>query len=201
MLLHDKSFIQWKPTIVNWAMAAALIGSHFFASQNLTQRMLGSQLDLPSGAWTRLNFGWAFGFLLAGALNLYVARNYSEAFWVNYKLFGGVAITLLYMAITIAYLALGGHLANATRDPSKNAGTPLVMRRETTLLIVAVALVERRRGADRMDLGRIHRAVAKRRIGRAPHLAPRAAERHGTPGARYRRRTTRASARPAAWKA
>ncbi len=125
LLLHDKTFIQWKPTIVNWAMAGALLGSHFFARQNLMQRMLGGQLNLPSGAWARLNLGWAFGFLLAGALNLYVARNYSEAFWVNYKLIGGVAITLLYMLITVAYLALCGHLSEAAREPSKNTGTPL----------------------------------------------------------------------------
>ena len=125
LLLHDKTFIQWKPTIVNWAMAGALLGSHFFARQNLIQRMLGGQLNLPSGAWSRLNFGGAFGFLLAGALNLYVARNYSEAFWVNYKLIGGVAITLMYMLITVAYLALAGHLSEAVREPSKNAGTPL----------------------------------------------------------------------------
>jgi intracellular septation protein len=125
LLLHDKTFIQWKPTIVNWAMAGALLGSHFFARQNLIQRMLGGQLNLPSGAWSRLNFGWAFGFLLAGALNLYVARNYSEAFWVNYKLIGGVAITLMYMLITVAYLALAGHLSEAVREPSKNAGNPL----------------------------------------------------------------------------
>jgi len=125
LALHDRTFIQWKPTIVNWAMAAALVGSHFFAKQNLVQRMLGGQLTLPPVAWSRLNFGWAFGFLVAGALNLYVAHNFSEAFWVNYKLIGGVAITLIYMLITLAYLGLGGYLHDAVRDPSKDTGNPL----------------------------------------------------------------------------
>ena len=120
LLLHDKTFIQWKPTIVNWAMAGALLGSHFFARENLLQRVLGGQLSLPAFVWSRLNFGWSFGFLLAGALNLYVARNYSEAFWVNYKLIGGVAITLIYMLITIGYLAMNGYLNDAVREPSKN---------------------------------------------------------------------------------
>ena len=50
---------------------------------------------------------------MAGALNLYVARNYSEAFWVNYKLIGGFAITLSYLLITFAYLGLGGYLTTA----------------------------------------------------------------------------------------
>jgi intracellular septation protein len=125
LLLHDKTFIQWKPTIVNWAMAGALLGSHFFARQNFVQRMLGAQLSLPPVAWTRINFGWAFGFLFAGGLNLYVARNFSEAFWVNYKLIGGVAITLIYMLITVAYLGLSGYLTDAVREPSKNADNPL----------------------------------------------------------------------------
>jgi intracellular septation protein len=115
LLLHDRTFIQWKPTIVNWAMACALLGSQFFAKRNLIERMLGNQLKLPVGVWTRLNFGWAAGFIVAGALNLYVAWHFSEAFWVNYKLFGGVAITLLYVLLTVAYLGLGGHLAEHER--------------------------------------------------------------------------------------
>ncbi len=125
LVFHDKTFIQWKPTIVNWAMSGALIFSHFFARQNLVQRMLGSQLSLPRHAWARLNFGWAFGFLFAGALNLYVARNYSETFWVNYKLFGGVAITFIYILITLTYLGLSGYLSESAQDRTKNAGSPL----------------------------------------------------------------------------
>ena len=87
--------------------------------------MLGNQLSLPASVWARLNFGWAAGFFVAGALNLYVARNFSEAFWVNYKLIGGVAITLIYVLITLAYLGFSGYLNDAVRDPSKNTGNPL----------------------------------------------------------------------------
>jgi len=122
LLLHDKTFIQWKPTILNWAMALALLGSHFASRRNLIERMLGHQLSLPSGVWARLNFGWAFGFFVAGALNLYVARNFSEAFWVNYKLIGGFGITLLYIVLTLVYLLLGGHLQDAHRDTANQAG-------------------------------------------------------------------------------
>jgi intracellular septation protein len=119
LLLHDKTFIQWKPTILNWAMAAALLGSHFFARRNLIERMLGSQLSLPSSVWTRLNFGWSLGFFVAGALNLYVARNFSEAFWVNYKLIGGFGITLLYVLLSAAYLMAGGHMNEANQNPNQ----------------------------------------------------------------------------------
>jgi intracellular septation protein len=121
LLLHDKTFIQWKPTIINWVMAGALVGSHFFARQNLVERLLGSQLALPARVWSRLNFGWALGFFVAGVLNLYVARNYSEAFWVNYKLIGGFAITLAYSLITFAYLGLGGYLSDTAANRAKSA--------------------------------------------------------------------------------
>lgn len=121
LLLHDKTFIQWKPTVLNWAMAGVLVGSHL-AGRNLPERMLGSQLTLPSGVWSRLNYGWAFGFFVAGALNLYVARNFSEAFWVNYKLIGGFGITLLYVLVSFGYLFLGGHLSEAAQNPSNRIG-------------------------------------------------------------------------------
>jgi intracellular septation protein len=122
LLLHDKTFIQWKPTILNWAMAAALLGSQFFAGRNLIERMLGSQMSLPSSVWSRLNVGWSLGFFVAGALNLYVARNFSEAFWVNYKLIGGFGITLLYVLISVAYLLVGGHMNEAGQSPSNQIG-------------------------------------------------------------------------------
>jgi len=123
LLLHDKTFIQWKPTIVNWAMAGALLASQFFAKRTLIERMLTGQLTLPAHVWSRINVGWAVGFMLSGALNLYVARHFSEAFWVNYKLIGGVAITFLYVLATVAYLGFGGYLGEQHR--AKNADSRL----------------------------------------------------------------------------
>jgi len=110
LILHDKTFIQWKPTIVNWAMAIALVGSHYFGKDNFVKKMLGGQMKLPGQAWTHLNFGWASGFLISGVLNLIVAYNFSEAFWVSYKLIGGTGITFLYVAIMLTYLHRGGYL-------------------------------------------------------------------------------------------
>ena len=110
LYFRDETFIQWKPTIVNWAFAAALIGSQRFFGKNLIQSLLGAQLTLPEAVWNRLNSGWALGFLVAGLLNLYVAYQFSMDFWVNYKLFGGLAITLTYLIITMTYLSRGGYL-------------------------------------------------------------------------------------------
>jgi len=114
LLLRDATFIQWKPTIVNWALAVVLIGAERFAGRNLLKSVLGQQLSLPDAVWRRLNVGWALGFLIAGGLNLVVAYNFSMEFWVTYKLIGGFALTFLYILLTIVYLARAGHL----KDPN-----------------------------------------------------------------------------------
>lgn len=110
LYFRDETFIQWKPTIVNWLFAAVLIGAQRFGGKNLIKSLLGAQLNLPDPVWNRLNSGWALGFLLAGLLNLFVAYQFSMDVWVSYKLIGGFAITLTYLVITMAYLARGGYL-------------------------------------------------------------------------------------------
>ena len=114
LIFRNELFIQWKPTIVNWALCGSLIVSHFVGQRNLIERLLGKQLTLVEEVWVRLNFGWAFGFFLAGTLNLVVAYNFSMKFWVSYKLIGGFALTLIYILITMAYLAKKGFLSDNT---------------------------------------------------------------------------------------
>ena len=117
LLLRDETFIQWKPTVVNLLLAASLIGSHFMRT-NLIRKVLGGQLTLPAPVWVRLNFGWAAGFLFAGALNLVVAYNFSMEFWVTYKLVGGLGLTFSYIAITLLYLHRLGLLEQVAETPA-----------------------------------------------------------------------------------
>ncbi len=111
LIFRNEMFIQWKPTIVNWLFCVSLIGSQFIGRGNLVQKLLGKQLSLPDDIWLRLNFGWAFGFFLAGVLNLLVAYNFSMEIWVSYKLIGGFALTFTYIMITMIYLSKKGFLA------------------------------------------------------------------------------------------
>jgi len=104
LFFRNQEFLQWKPTIVNWAMAAGLIASQFIGRANLLKRMLGAQIKAPDEVWRRLNFGWAAGFTLSGLLNLWVAYNFSLDFWVTYKVIGGFGLTLVYLALTFVYL-------------------------------------------------------------------------------------------------
>lgn len=110
LTLQDQTFIQWKPTVVYWIFAVAFVGSQYIGERNLLQRVLGAQLELRARIWRNLNLGWAVGFLLAGILNIWVAYNFSITVWVNFKLIGGIGLTLFYVVLTFAYLVWGGHL-------------------------------------------------------------------------------------------
>ena len=97
LALHDPVFIKWKPSIVNWGLAAVFLGSQFIGERPLTQRMLGAALDMPAGKWRRLNAAWVVFFALCGIANIVVAYRWSENAWVNFKLFGLTALSLAFM--------------------------------------------------------------------------------------------------------
>lgn len=121
LLFRNELFIQWKPTIINWIFAAVLLGTQWLGKANLLKRMLDGQLHLPDQAWRILNTGWSLGFILAGVLNLIVAFNFSLEFWVSYKLFGGTALTFLYMVITIIYLVKNNYLQEPPKTVKEEA--------------------------------------------------------------------------------
>jgi intracellular septation protein len=95
--------------------------SHFIGTQNLIEKILGSQLDLPGHVWRNLNIGWALGFFVAGVLNLIVAFSFSLEIWVTYKLVGGLLITSTYIIATIFYLLKGGYLKEDVSKESQVA--------------------------------------------------------------------------------
>lgn len=105
LLLRDNTFIMWKPTVINWLFAIAFLISQFAGNKTLVERMLGSQVSLPAAVWTRLNLSWVAFFLVSGGLNIYVAYHFSESTWVNFKLFGLLGLTLVFIVAQAVYLA------------------------------------------------------------------------------------------------
>ncbi len=105
IVLRNELFIQWKPTIFNWAMGLVFLGSQFIGDKNLIARTLGSQLEVPYGIWTRLNYLWSAYFLVVGSLNLFVAYRFSQDFWVSYKLYSSIGFTIALSIITVVVLA------------------------------------------------------------------------------------------------
>jgi intracellular septation protein len=106
LLLQNEAFIKWKPTVVNWAFALGFLGSQFIGQKNLLQRMLDSQITLDSPkVWTNLNLTWVVFFIIMGIVNLYVAFNFDTNTWVNFKLFGMMGLTIVFVIGQSFYLA------------------------------------------------------------------------------------------------
>lgn len=96
LLIHDATFIKWKPTVVNWLFAGAFLVSHFIKGPSILQRLMAENVTLEESDWARLNYMWIAFFILAGALNIWVAYHFDEATWVNFKLFGLMGLTFLF---------------------------------------------------------------------------------------------------------
>ncbi len=109
LFLHDPLFIKWKPTVVYWISAMALIISHFCGKSNLLQKLMGKNIELPSLVWSRISFSWAFFLFLMGIINLYIAYSYDTNTWVNFKFFGGLGLTALFVLFQAIYLSRYAH--------------------------------------------------------------------------------------------
>jgi len=105
MLLHDAMFIKWKPTILYWAMGSALAVGHVLLGKNWLKAAMGSEIALPDPVWRTLTWSWIFFFALMGALNLWVALNFSENVWVNFKLFGSFGLMALFVVLQAVYMS------------------------------------------------------------------------------------------------
>ena len=105
LVFRNQMFIQWKPTIFNWALALAFGASQFIGDKNLMERTLGSQIHLPKLVWTRLNLLWVTNFAIVGGLNLVVAYGFSEDTWVSYKLYSAIGFTLVLTILTALLIA------------------------------------------------------------------------------------------------
>lgn len=113
LLLHDDTFIKWKPTIVYWVLGSITIGSHFIGKKTAIEHLIGKQISMPNHIWVRQNLAWGFFFLMLGMLNVYVAFYYEpdldaarrQEIWVNFKVFGLMAITIVFIIIQAIFMA------------------------------------------------------------------------------------------------
>jgi len=103
--LQDGQFIKWKPTIVNWLFGLGFLGSQFIGKKPVVQRLMEKGVQLPSRIWRQLNLAWVAFFAAMGSINLYVAFNYSEATWVDFKLFGMLGLTSVFIMAQGLYMS------------------------------------------------------------------------------------------------
>ncbi len=105
LVLHDETFIKWKPTVLYWLFGVVLAGGVLFFRRNLLRMLIGDKLEMPDEAWTRLNWSWVGFFAFMGVANLYVAYNFSTDAWVNFKLFGGMGLMFVFVLAQGAFLS------------------------------------------------------------------------------------------------
>jgi intracellular septation protein len=104
--LHNETFIKWKPTVLYWFFGIALWVASRIYQHNLVRKLINTpQLRLPEAAWQRLNDSWIVFFVVMGAVNLWVAYQFSTDTWVSFKLFGSIILTLVFVVLQGIFLA------------------------------------------------------------------------------------------------
>lgn len=110
LYFRNPYFTYWKPTAFYWAVAVAFLVSTWVGEKPLARRFFGLveglNLEKVSATqWVRLNLVWVVFFAFAGALNIYVAYNYSEKTWGTFKVFGLMALTFVFMLAQTLWIA------------------------------------------------------------------------------------------------
>lgn len=105
LVLQNEAFIKWKPSIVNWGFALVFLGSHYIGKKPIVERMMGQAISLPPPIWINLSWMWITFFIIAGLANLYVAFEYDTNTWVNFKLFGLMGMTIVFIIIQGLYIS------------------------------------------------------------------------------------------------
>lgn len=104
LLAQNESFIKWKPSVLYWLMGGVLFVGQVVLRKNFIQKLMGAQLQLPEHVWRTLNWAWIGFFSAMGALNLWVAYQFDTDTWVNFKMFGGLGLMLLFVLGQAAYM-------------------------------------------------------------------------------------------------
>ena len=116
LTFHSETFLKWKAPVVNWLFALGFAGSHFIGDRVLIKRIMGHALTLPDAIWTRLNLAWIAFFLFCGAANLFVAFTFQD-FWVDFKVFGSLGMTVIFLVAQGVYLSRHLHDDPSTSKP------------------------------------------------------------------------------------
>ena len=101
LYFDNKIFFYMKPTIINLLFALTLIFGKFFTNKPLLKLFFKSSFELENEGWEKLNHRWIYFFIFVALLNEIIWRTQSEAFWVNFKVWGLIPISLLFIISTM----------------------------------------------------------------------------------------------------
>lgn len=104
LVFRNEMFLKWKPTVLNWGLGIAFLISNFTKTTLVERLFTAIKLEVPAPVWRKLNLSWALFFFFTGVLNLFIAYYFSTDFWVNFKVFGLLGLTLLFVFGQALYL-------------------------------------------------------------------------------------------------
>ena len=97
-------FLYIKPTIINVLFGLTLLFGKFFTDEPILKKIIGKSLSLTSEGWNLLNKRWMYFFFFIAILNELVWRTQSEEFWVNFKVWGMLPLTIIFTAFQISII-------------------------------------------------------------------------------------------------
>ena len=101
---NNPIFIYIKPTIINILFALVLIFGRYFTNEPVLKKLMSKSISLTNEGWEILNKRWIYFFFGLAVLNELVWRTQSEEFWVNFKVWGLLPITLIFTAFQISLI-------------------------------------------------------------------------------------------------
>ncbi len=116
LALRNETFIQWKPTVASWTFALVFLASRFIGKKTMIEQMMGQAVSLDPALWRRLNYIWAFFWIVMGFVNLWLLFSFDLTAWVNWHL------PVLFGLSTIFFLANGYWIS--TKLPPETEATP-----------------------------------------------------------------------------
>ena len=117
LYLQDETFIKIKVTLVDLLFGSILLGGLAFG-RSFLKDVMGEALEMPAAAWRALTLRWGLFFFVMAALNEVVWRNFDTDTWVTFKVFGLMALTLVFAVANAPFMMR--HMSEKTEKPSAN---------------------------------------------------------------------------------
>ena len=105
---HNEVFIKWKPTIIYWVFAVAMLVAQFGFKKNLMRQAMEAQIKLPEDVWAKIGLAWMIFFAVLGVVNLlaaFVVFKDNTSAWVSFKAFGITGIMFAFIIAQTLYLS------------------------------------------------------------------------------------------------
>lgn len=116
LAFREPLFLKWKFSVLEWSMAAAILIGQFVFNKNMLKLLMGKELSLPDEVWKKLGVLWAVFFIFLGALNIYIAYHYDDVVWVNFKTYGALGLSILFMIAQGIWLSRYMKISTISRD-------------------------------------------------------------------------------------